>query len=211
MIPAQDQEIEQLEALAAAYRSRLRVLERQIAAYGVAAPAHIILDKEQAERDLAQVQAELRRLRPAAPSERAPYLGLSTFQERDADLFFGRERLVSELVARVEHTSFLAVLGASGSGKSSVVRAGLIPELRGGALPGSQHWRYALLKPGDRPLDALAAALAKLQGADIGSGLALRDQLGKDAGGPPHRPAWARKFGIRGGLQLGRAVAGHGE
>jgi hypothetical protein len=180
MTQEQDQEIEQLEELAAAYRSWLRVLERQIAAYGVAVPAHIIIDKEQTEHDLAQVHAKLRKLRPAAPAERPPYLGLSTFQERDADLFFGREKLVADLVDRIEHTSFLAVLGASGSGKSSVVRAGLIPELRGGALPGSQHWRYAVLKPGDRPLDALAAALANLHGDNLASKLALSASLAAD-------------------------------
>jgi WD40 repeat protein len=182
MTQPQRQSIDQLDELAATYRSRLRVLDRQIAQYGIAVPPHIVLDHEQAERALTGVLAELNRLRARPTDARPPYLGLSTFQERDADLFFGREALVAELVARVEHSAFLAVLGASGSGKSSVVRAGLIPELKGGALPGSERWRYAILKPGDRPLDALAAALAKLQGADLGSALSLRAQLSRDAG-----------------------------
>jgi hypothetical protein len=65
------------------------------------------------------------------------------------------------------------VLGASGSGKSSVVRAGLISMLRGGALLGSDAWRYIVFKPGARPLDTLAAELAKLQGSGLGAALAL--------------------------------------
>ena len=109
--------------------------------------------------------ADLRRLRPGpVTDESAPYLGLLTFQEPDADHFFGRDVLVADLVDRAGRAPFLAVLGASGSGKSAVVRAGLIPLLKGGALPGSERWRYVTLsQPGARPLDALAVALAKLQ------------------------------------------------
>src|SRR5215207_9973090 len=168
MTQTQRDEIEHFEELAATYRARLRVLERQLAELGPHTAPHVILDNERTKRELARVQAELRRLRPGEPGERAPYLGLNTFQERDADLFFGREALVANLVARVERAAFLAVLGASGSGKSSLVRAGLIPALKGGALPGSERWRYIVMKPGDRPLDALAVALARLQGGDIG-------------------------------------------
>ena len=65
MTQTQGEEIERLDELAATYRSRLRVLGRQIAAYGIAVPAHVVLDQEQAERDLARTLAELRRLRPA--------------------------------------------------------------------------------------------------------------------------------------------------
>jgi hypothetical protein len=130
MTQIQQEEIDHLEGIAATYRSRLRVLDRQIAAYGLAVPAHIVLDRSQTEQALAQAMAELRRLRPSMTEERSPYVGLSSFQERDAEVFFGREQLVADLVARVESHAFLAVLGASGSGKSSVVRAGLIPELK---------------------------------------------------------------------------------
>ena len=187
MTQSQPVEVEQLEELAATYHSKLRILDRQIAAFGVQVPPYIVLDREQAARELAQIQAQLRRLRPGPAVERAPYLGLSTFQERDFDLFFGREALVEDLVKRVERQSFLVVLGPSGSGKSSVVRAGLIPELRGGVLPGSERWRYATLRPGGRPLDALATALAKLQTSDtaplsanLERALALRRQLGEN-------------------------------
>ena len=71
-----------------------------------------------------------------------PYKGLRAFQEADADEFFGREALTGQLLARlatgVENNRFLAVVGPSGSGKSSVVKAGLVPALRKGALPGSE-------------------------------------------------------------------------
>jgi len=90
---------------------------------------------------------------------RSPYVGLNTFQDDDAAFFFGREELVAALVEQARDERFLAVLGPSGSGKSSVVLAGLLPALRRGALPGSELWRYLTLRPGARPLDALAAAL----------------------------------------------------
>ena len=69
--------------------------------------------------------------RPAArPGLRNPYKGLHAFLESDADDFFGREQLVADLVERVVAERFLAVVGPSGSGKSSVVLAGLVPEIR---------------------------------------------------------------------------------
>ena len=73
-----------------------------------------------------------------APPDAAlcPYLGLTTFDSDHAGYFFGRERLVAELVARLVGAPLLAVVGPSGSGKSSVVRAGLLPALAGGVLPG---------------------------------------------------------------------------
>ena len=77
-----------------------------------------------------------------------PYKGLAPFDADDADYFFGRERLVAELVARLVGAPLLAVVGPSGSGKSSVVRAGLLPALAGGVLPGSHNWTQALIRPG---------------------------------------------------------------
>ena len=67
-----------------------------------------------------------------------PFLGLATFDAAHAEYFFGRERLVAELVARLVGSPLLAVVGPSGSGKSSVVRAGLLPALASGVLPGSE-------------------------------------------------------------------------
>ena len=89
---------------------------------------------------------------PPAPGE-APFLGLQHFEEMDAALFFGRERLVQHLVDRIQSERFLALIGASGSGKSSLVRAGLLPNVRGQR---SVH----MLTPTARPLASLATAIA---------------------------------------------------
>ncbi|MDX1437372.1 MAG: protein kinase, partial [Anaerolineales bacterium] len=88
-----------------------------------------------------------------------PYKGLRPFAEADAADFFGREALVGRLVDRLAESRFLAVVGPSGSGKSSAVRAGLIPALRGGALPGSESWFVAEMVPGTHPLEELELAL----------------------------------------------------
>jgi len=88
-----------------------------------------------------------------------PFKGLASFEPADADYYFGRERLVAELVARLVGAGFLGIVGSSGSGKSSVLRAGLLPALAGGVLPGSAGWRRWLLRPGERPLDSLATVL----------------------------------------------------
>ncbi len=166
-----------LDQLIVTLRRRQRVLETLRAGYGLAVLPHIVLELEDVARDLAKAQAELRRLRPAAPADREPYRGLLTFRESDAEHFFGRDALVADLVERAGRAPFLAVLGASGSGKSSVVRAGLIPMLKGGALPGSERWRYVTFKPGPQPLEELATRLATLHGGDLGSKLALVGQL----------------------------------
>jgi WD40 repeat protein len=101
----------------------------------------------------------------AAPTDACPYRGLEAFREEDADLFVGREQDTARLVQRLHSTRFLAVLGASGSGKSSLVRAGLLPAVRRGALPAGESWRVVDLVPGARPLAALASRLAHLPGA----------------------------------------------
>ncbi len=88
-----------------------------------------------------------------------PFKGLASFEAADAPFFFGRERLVGELAARTVGVGLLAVVGASGSGKSSVLAAGLIPSLGAGLLPGSERWSSAALRPGEHPLRELEAAL----------------------------------------------------
>jgi hypothetical protein len=75
---------------------------------------------------------------PTVWDGRVPYLGLSAFQESDAQFFFGRESLVQELLERVQTANFLVISGPSGSGKSSVARAGLLHALRHSALPKSE-------------------------------------------------------------------------
>jgi WD40 repeat protein/DNA-binding SARP family transcriptional activator len=88
-----------------------------------------------------------------------PFKGLASYDVADAEYFFGRERLVAEMVARLVGTTMLGVVGPSGSGKSSAVRAGLLPALAGGILPGSTSWPRVLLRPGEHPLTALRRAL----------------------------------------------------
>ncbi|HJT37028.1 MAG TPA: hypothetical protein VJ818_01280, partial [Actinomycetota bacterium] len=94
--------------------------------------------------------------------DECPYKGLAPFDEDDAAYFFGRERLVGELAARTVGVGLLGVIGASGSGKSSVVRAGLVPSLGADLLPGSARWRTIVMRPGDRPTEALRDALGGL-------------------------------------------------
>jgi formylglycine-generating enzyme required for sulfatase activity len=94
----------------------------------------------------------------------SPYRGLLYFREEDAPFFFGREVATDRLLAAVTRQSLIAVVGASGSGKSSVVRAGLLPRLRRG---GDQVWEVATLVPGDRPFYALAATLVPLLEPDM--------------------------------------------
>jgi len=90
-----------------------------------------------------------------------PYPGLRPFQEADASLFFGREKQVKDLLALLEGHRFLAVVGDSGSGKSSLVKAGLIPALHLGAM-GEEFadWRVATLRPGTDPIGELCRALS---------------------------------------------------
>jgi len=83
-----------------------------------------------------------------------PYQGLSAFQEKDAALFFGRKTFTNQLIKVVETKKLVAVIGASGSGKSSVVLAGLIPSLRQ-----QENWLIASLRPGATPFENLAKAL----------------------------------------------------
>ena len=103
----------------------------------------------------------------AAPSVPAvcPYVGLEPYDAEHAAYFSGRERLLGELVARLAGASLLMIVGPSGSGKSSALRAGLLPALASGALPGSEGWRQTLLRPGERPAALLERTLWKAAGA----------------------------------------------
>ena len=92
----------------------------------------------------------------------APYRGLRVFGEEDAPFFFGRDREIQRLVEKLKSSRFVAVVGPSGSGKSSLVRAGLVPELRAGAVAAVEDWRVLVLRPGAAPLTTLAAQLATL-------------------------------------------------
>ena len=88
-----------------------------------------------------------------------PYKGLASFDAADADYFFGRERLVADIVARLVGATFVGLVGPSGSGKSSTLRAGLLPALAQGVLPGSESWRQIVLRPGEHTVADLRRVL----------------------------------------------------
>jgi energy-coupling factor transporter ATP-binding protein EcfA2 len=90
-----------------------------------------------------------------------PFPGLRPFEAAETHLFFGRDGQSSEIVARLERQRFVAVVGTSGSGKSSLVRAGLLPLLEGGFMASAGSlWRFAVMRPRSDALHNLAAALA---------------------------------------------------
>jgi WD40 repeat protein/serine/threonine protein kinase/DNA-binding XRE family transcriptional regulator len=130
--------------------SNAPVITSRVAPHAVAASPTLILDL--AEQD-------------------NPYKGLRPFGESDAATFFGREAFVQQLLSRMaedtELASFLAVVGPSGSGKSSAVQAGVLPALRQGALPGSSQWYIVVLVPGAEPLTELASALLRVAPAGV--------------------------------------------
>jgi serine/threonine protein kinase len=108
----------------------------------------------------------LRALEPFLPGrynrelriDESPYAGLSSFQEADADRFFGRTREIAALVNRIQDRPLLAVVGPSGAGKSSFVRAGLVPILK----RSGEAWEALVIRPGRNPLSALASMVAPL-------------------------------------------------
>ena len=99
-----------------------------------------------------------RRRREFAEGE-CPYPGLAAFQEHDADRFFGRDREIARMVARVRELPVTAVVGPSGTGKSSFVRAGVVPALKASG----EHWEALTVRPGRQPLAALASMLVRLR------------------------------------------------
>lgn len=112
---------------------------------------------------------------------RNPYKGLLPFSESDAAYFFGREAMVDQLLDRLEQTGpnkrFLALVGPSGSGKSSLVKAGLIPALRRGAIAGSENWFILETAVGGQPFDELEAALLRVA---VHPAAGLKERLQQD-------------------------------
>lgn len=106
----------------------------------------------------------------------SPYRGLAAYEERDAPFFFGREAATSDLLERMSQrlpdSGLLVVSGASGAGKSSLVRAGILPRIRGTgllAVPDSTSWPCLVLTPGRTPLEELAVRVAPVARADAAS------------------------------------------
>ncbi len=170
-----ERELEVLELVAAGMSNREIARELILAVGTVKTHIHNISSKLNASnRTQAVTHARaLNLLRGGAPGASGqtrpvenPFKGLRAFQEEDADDFFGREALVAQIIERLQdpapNARFLAIVGPSGSGKSSVARAGLIPALRRGAIPGAQRWIIVDMMPGAHPLEELEATLTRV-------------------------------------------------
>ena len=106
-----------------------------------------------------------------------PFKGLAFFDRADAEYFCGRERLVSDLLARLVESPLAGILGSSGVGKSSLLCAGLLPALSAGSLPGSERWRQVLLRPGTHPNAQLSRVLAGDRLGDVVGRLAPGERI----------------------------------
>src|SRR4051812_23124069 len=103
-----------------------------------------------------------------------PFPGLRAFEEEEDILFFGREKQIDELLRKLRTSRFLAIIGSSGSGKSSLVKSGLLPSLHSGLMSGvGSQWRVALFRPGNDPIGQMNLALCA-------NGVLRDDQTKKD-------------------------------
>jgi len=118
------------------------------------------------------------------PEPENPYKGLRAFQQADSQDFFGRDGLIDRIIDRLSEDTkiarFLAVVGPSGSGKSSVVKAGVMPALRNNAIPGSEDWFAIEMVPGIDPMEELEAALLRIA---VNPPESLLSQLNEDERG----------------------------
>ncbi len=123
------------------------------------------LDATSPERWPAVIEALQRLFRlpppPPPPPPPCPYPGMRPFTEAESNQFFGRTQMVADMVEHLRLQPFLALIGPSGSGKSSLIYAGLIPELRRSRRFASASWRILAFRPGPEPLDRLAAVLTE--------------------------------------------------
>jgi WD40 repeat protein/class 3 adenylate cyclase len=125
--------------------------------------------------DFPAIRTKFTGVESPTPGE-APFKGLQFFDVEDSDLFFGREVLTSKLVQRLRESDFLSVIiGASGSGKSSLVRAGLVPEIK----KRNADWQVHILTPTAHPLEALAIELTR-KTESVTAAATLADDLSKD-------------------------------
>lgn len=125
--------------------------------------------------DFPAIRTKFTGVESPTPGE-APFKGLQFFDVEDSDLFFGREELTSKLVKRLKGSDFLSVIiGASGSGKSSLVRAGLVPVIK----KRNTDWKTHILTPTAHPLEALSIELTR-ESESVTAAATLADDLSKD-------------------------------
>jgi WD40 repeat protein/RecA/RadA recombinase len=99
---------------------------------------------------------------PELDESQRPYIGLEAFKETKRAIFFGRQKLIDEIIEGLKKNRWLSIIGPQGSGKSSLVIAGVLPALKDGKVPGSEKWRYCPpISPGSNPLANLAALVRK--------------------------------------------------
>ena len=143
-------------------------------ALGLAGPAgELFVAAGRGRAPAAEVLAAARGARVHAAVPASPYRGLAVFEEQDAALFFGREAATTEVLERMSRVlagaGLLVVSGVSGAGKSSLLRAGVLPRIRQAGLaaaPGATSWPWVVFTPTRAPLDELALRVAVLAGAD---------------------------------------------
>jgi hypothetical protein len=131
----------------------------------------------------------------------APFVGLRAMTEADAGLFFGREDELDALVATLRANRLVAIVADSGSGKSSLAQAGLIPRIRGGALedtsreaPDGRAWQVVAMRPGGDPVEGLRIGVteaAERRGLDGAARAALRQRIDPSRTDPAGRAEWA--------------------
>jgi transcriptional regulator with XRE-family HTH domain len=127
-------------------------------ALGLAGPAgELFVTAARGRAPAAEVLAAVRG--GAVPVGVCPFKGLAFFDRADAEFFCGRERLTADVLARLVESPLAGIVGSSGVGKSSLLRAGVLPALAAGSLPGSERWRQVLLRPGAHPDAELSRAL----------------------------------------------------
>ena len=168
-------------------------------------PALALEDQPQVVARLLELAANIRR-EDAPALGLCPYKGLNYFDEADADLFIGREILTSKLLERVlsldtndrsNNGRFLAIVGASGSGKSSLARAGLVPALRWSEA--STDWQIHILSPTARPLESLAVSLTT-ESDSVSAAATLMDDFTRE---PRSLQIFVkRKLGLENGSRL---------
>jgi hypothetical protein len=166
-------------------RRRLRHLEMQAAQFGLHVPPYVQLDLDDTRKRVADLESQLaqreegKRLPDTIP---CPYPGMKPFQAKDARFFYGREREIIDLLLCLRNQRYLLVIGPSGSGKSSLVFAGLLPRLCTSGYFSEGEWLVRDMHPGSQPLQAITTVL----GGDIRQlDQALTDLL--DAGPPAQR------------------------